>query len=103
MNRMRLALLGLLVVPMLALAEKPAAPMWTNDLAKMTAPDTPATGKLLGGDFKVEAAKLEGGVLTVERVDLDCGAVQVGEESEVTPVRPQPELTAISESGTAHD
>jgi hypothetical protein len=33
---------------------------WTQDLAKMTFPDSPAAGKILGKDFQVEAVKREG-------------------------------------------
>ncbi len=41
-------------------AAKPPAdwkgPQWTTDLAKMKAPDGPASGWVMGGDFKVEEA-----------------------------------------------
>jgi hypothetical protein len=33
----------------------------------MTAPDKPAAGKLLGGDFKIEKAELGGGVLKLRQ------------------------------------
>jgi hypothetical protein len=40
---------------------------WTEDLAKMNVPNSPAAGKLLGGDFKVEQAKWEGGSLLLRQ------------------------------------
>ena len=46
-----------------------------------------------GAFFEVAYGQLDAGVLTVERVDLDGGAVQVGEKAEVSPVRPQPGLS----------
>jgi hypothetical protein len=39
---------------------------WTDDVAKMKIPESPAAGKILGHDFKVEATKLEpSGALTL--------------------------------------
>jgi hypothetical protein len=68
MRHTRLALLALLIVPLAAPAADPPAPGWTDDLSKMKAPDKPASGKLLGGDFKVENAQLGGGrVLTLRQ------------------------------------
>jgi hypothetical protein len=40
---------------------------WTEDLAKMNVPNRPAAGKVLGGDFKVEQAKWEGGSLLLRQ------------------------------------
>jgi hypothetical protein len=40
---------------------------WTTDLDKMKIPNRPASGKLLGQDFKVEGVKLQGGVLTLRQ------------------------------------
>ena len=52
-----------------------------------------------GAFFEVGYGQLDAGVLTVERVDLDGGAVQVGEKPEVPPVRPQPGLSLVGEPG----
>lgn len=41
-------------------------------------------------------------VLTVKLVDLGCGAVEVGEESEVTPVGPQLQSVLVSEAETCN-
>jgi len=40
---------------------------WTTDLTKMVIPDEPAAGKLMGGDFKVQSAKLEGSTLVLSQ------------------------------------
>jgi serine protease Do len=54
-------------------AERPPAgwkgPKWTADLAKMKAPTTPATGWVMGADFKVEEASLtpNNGFLTLRQ------------------------------------
>ena len=38
---------------------QPDAPPWTMDLDKMKIPDAPASGKILGGEFKVEESSLD--------------------------------------------
>ena len=56
-----------------------------------------------GSLLEVAYGQFDAGVSTVEGVDLDGGAVQVGEEPEVPPVRPQPGLSAVGEPGAPHD
>ena len=53
--------------------------------------------------LEVADVELHSGVLTVEGVDGDGVAVEVGEEREVAPVGPQLELAAVGEAGAAHD
>jgi hypothetical protein len=65
MRRALVALLGLVIVP-LAWSAEPTAPVWTTDLTKMTPPNTPAGGQLLGGEFKVESAKYDSFVSVLE-------------------------------------
>ena len=52
-----------------------------------------------GAFFEVGYGQFDAGVLTVEHVDLDGGAVHVGEKPEVPPVRPQPGLALFGEPG----
>jgi hypothetical protein len=52
--------------------------------------------------LQVADGQLDGGVGPVEGVDLDGRPVQVGQEGEVTPLRPQRGL-ASDQSGAAHD
>ncbi len=48
-------------------------------------------------------SRLHGGVVTVEGVDDGDVAVEIGEEPEVPPVRPQPSLSGVGEPSAAHD
>ena len=54
-----------------------------------------------GAFFEVADGQFDAGVLTVEGVDLDRGAVQVGQEGEVPPVGPQAGLAGVGEPGAA--
>jgi len=55
-----------------------------------------------GTFFQVLDGELYTGVVAVEGVELDGGAVQVGEEAEVPPVGPEL-LLGSDEPGAAHD
>ena len=56
-----------------------------------------------GAFFEVADGELDAGVGPVEGVDVDGGAVEVGEEAEVAPVGPQPGLAGVGQPGAAHD
>ena len=53
--------------------------------------------------FEVAYREVDHGVSTVELVDLDCVAGEVGEESEVAPVGPQLQLVLVRQAGASHD
>ena len=53
--------------------------------------------------LKVADGQLDGGVVTVELVDLGDIAIDVGEEPEVAPVGPQAALGRAREPGATHD
>ena len=53
--------------------------------------------------FEVADRELDHGVSTVELVDLDCVAGEVGEESEVAPVGPPLQLVLVRQAGAPHD
>jgi len=47
--------------------EAAAEVVWTNDLTKMAFPDKPASGKIMGADFKVASAEYVPGFLTLRQ------------------------------------
>jgi hypothetical protein len=51
-----------------------------------------------GALFEVADREFDDGVLTVELVDVDGGAVEVGEEPAVSPVGPQLQLLFVGEA-----
>lgn len=53
--------------------------------------------------FEVADREFDNGVLTVELVEFDGGAVEVGEEPEVAPVRPQFQLVFVGQACASHD
>ena len=56
-----------------------------------------------GTVFEVADREFDDGVLTMELVDIDGGAVEVGEEPEVAPVGPQLQLVLVGQTCAAHD
>ena len=56
-----------------------------------------------GAVFEVADGELDGGVLTMEPIDFDDVAVEIGEERVVPPVGPQLLLGSPGEPGAAHD
>ncbi len=56
-----------------------------------------------GAFFEVADRELDNGVSTMELVDIDSGAVEIGEEPEVAPVGPQPPLLVVGQTGASND
>lgn len=56
-----------------------------------------------GSGFEVADGELDDGVTSMEGVDGDGGAVEIGHEAVVTPVRPETLLGAVGDTGAAHD
>jgi hypothetical protein len=65
--------------------------------------EEPARGAVgeTGAVFEVADGELDGGVVAVELVSLDCGCVDVGDEGVMAPLRPELGLDGIGESGAA--